>query len=181
MVWSSVLAKTATSMPLEQQGVNAALAALRGRALTESELQSASIELARKLLALSLDHTTHDERKRTALLARMMTDLPGQVFTTCLTDRAYRSEEPGRVVDTARQLLRTLGVPKYLPAEARALLQVFLRAGPFAPKLAAEGMRGRLRKETESVVLSAEEPMLSEYLQARRAQGVDIKDRKSVV
>ncbi|HET8933759.1 MAG TPA: proline dehydrogenase family protein, partial [Polyangiales bacterium] len=70
--------------------------------------------------------------------------------------------------------LRTVGVPRYLPAEARALLHVFLRAGPFAPQLAAEGMRGRLRKETEGVVLSAEEPMLSEYLHARRTQGVDI-------
>ncbi|HET8936085.1 MAG TPA: hypothetical protein VFN67_21715, partial [Polyangiales bacterium] len=126
MVCSSVLGKTATSMPVEQEGVNAALAALRGRALTEAELQSATVELARKLLTLSLDHTTHEERKRTALLARMMTDLPGQVFTTCLTDRAYRSREPARVVDTARQLLRTLGVPSYLPAEARALLHVFL-------------------------------------------------------
>lgn len=154
--------------------MNAALAALRGRALNEAELQSATIELARKLLALSLEHTTHEERKRSSLLAQMMTDLPGQVFTTCLTDRAYRSEEPARVVDTARQLLRTLGVPSYLPTEARALLHVFLRAGPFAPRLAAEGMRGRLRKETESVVLSAEEPMLTQYLQARRTQGVDI-------
>ncbi|HTU58736.1 MAG TPA: proline dehydrogenase family protein, partial [Polyangiales bacterium] len=62
----------------------------------------------------------------------------------------------------------------YLPAEARALLHVFLRAGPFAPQLAAEGMRNRLRKETQGVVLSAEEPMLTQYLDARRAQGVDI-------
>jgi RHH-type transcriptional regulator, proline utilization regulon repressor / proline dehydrogenase / delta 1-pyrroline-5-carboxylate dehydrogenase len=156
------------------ESVNATLAALRGRVLSEEELRRSTVELARKLLRLSIDHTTADERKRTSLLARMMTDLPGQVFTTCLTDRAYRSEDPARVVDTARQLLRTLGVPSYLPAEARALLHVFLRAGPFAPQLAAEGMRNRLRKETQGVVLSAEEPLLTQYLAARRAQGVDI-------
>jgi RHH-type proline utilization regulon transcriptional repressor/proline dehydrogenase/delta 1-pyrroline-5-carboxylate dehydrogenase len=164
----------ASSIESDSESVNAALAALRGRILSEEELQRSSIELARKLLLLSVQHTTDDERKRSMLLARMMTDLPGQVFTTCLTDRAYRSQQSARVVDTARQLLRTLGVPKYLPAEARALLHVFLRAGPFAPQLAAEGMRNRLRKETQGVVLSAEEPMLSEYLAARRTQGVDI-------
>jgi RHH-type transcriptional regulator, proline utilization regulon repressor / proline dehydrogenase / delta 1-pyrroline-5-carboxylate dehydrogenase len=176
MVCSSVLAKTATSMPseLESDDVNAALAAVRGHALSDDELLRASIALTRKLLGLSLEHTTSEERKRTSLLARMMNDLAGQVFTTCLTDRAYRSREPARVVDTARQLLRTLGVPQYLPAEARALLHVFLRAGPFAPQLAAEGMRSRLRKETRGVVLSAEEPMLTQYLAARREQGVDV-------
>ena len=161
-------------MVSETESVNATLAALRGRVLSEEELRRSTIELARKLLQLSLEHTTADERKRSSLLARMMTDLPGQVFTTCLTDRAYRSAQSSRVVDTARQLLRTLGVPSYLPAEARALLHVFLRAGPFAPQLAAEGMRSRLRKETQGVVLSAEEPMLTEYLAARSAQGVDI-------
>ena len=161
-------------MASDTESVNATLAALHGRVLSEEELRRSTIELARKLLGLSLDHTTADERKRSSLLARMMTDLPGQVFTTCLTDRAYRSREASRVVDTARQLLRTLGVPRYLPAEARALLHVFLRAGPFAPQLAAEGMRSRLRKETQGVVLSAEEPMLTQYLAARRAEGVDV-------
>ena len=77
--------------------------------------------IARKLLRLSLEHTTQEERKRSSLLSRMMTDVAGQVFTTCLTDRAYRSQEPARVVDTARQLLRTLGVPRYLPSDARAM------------------------------------------------------------
>jgi RHH-type proline utilization regulon transcriptional repressor/proline dehydrogenase/delta 1-pyrroline-5-carboxylate dehydrogenase len=164
---------------VEDASVDAALAAVRETkpsSLTPAELQERSIALARKLLSSSLErqHTTSEDRKRSALLARMMNDLAGQVFTTCLTDRAYRSHEPARVVDTARQLLRTLGVPSYLPAEARALLHVFLRAGPFAPQLAAEGLRSRLRKETQSVVLSAEEPMLTQYLAARRAQGVDV-------
>jgi len=142
--------------------------------LSESELQAASIDVAAALLERCSALTTSAERKRQKMLSQLMNDSLGQAFTTCLTDRAYRSGEPARIVDVARQLLRTLGVPRYLPTEARAQLQLLLRAGPFVPALAAQGLLRRLRDETRTVVLSAEEPQLSEHLALRRSEGVSV-------
>src|SRR5690242_10073392 len=104
-------------------GLEAALDALRGRTLSDAELEHASVELARMLLARANEGRSRAERKQQELLARLMHDQAGQTFTTCLTDRVYRSRDPALVVDVARQLLRTLGVPRYLPADARAQLQ----------------------------------------------------------
>lgn len=150
------------------------LDALRGRELTDTELEHATVTVARLLLARANAGQTRAERKQQQLLARLMHDTPGQTFTTCLTDRVYRSTDPGLVVDVARQLLRKLGVPRYLPAAARAQLQLFLRAGPFVPHLAADGLRARLRQETRGVVLSAREPELSAHLARRRREGASV-------
>ncbi|MET0387652.1 MAG: hypothetical protein ABW321_16905, partial [Polyangiales bacterium] len=73
------------------------LAALRERpagTLSESELARASVDLARGLLVRSAAHRSKQERHREQLLSRLMTNPSGQVFTTCLTDRAYRSHDP---------------------------------------------------------------------------------------
>lgn len=171
VVWWSVPARASSSTPIPLEN---RLAALRGRALNDSELQEASTDVARALLERCLALTTPAERKRQKQLSQLMNDSLGQAFTTCLTDRAYRSREPARIVDVARQLLRTLGVPRYLPTEARAQLQLLLRAGPFVPALAAQGLLKRLREETRGVVLPAEETELRAHLAQRRSEGVSV-------
>jgi RHH-type proline utilization regulon transcriptional repressor/proline dehydrogenase/delta 1-pyrroline-5-carboxylate dehydrogenase len=146
----------------------------KAQSCDDSDLERYSSELARSLLQESHTLRSHSERKRERLLGRLMADTTGQAFTTCLTDRAYRSQNPERIVTVARQLLRDLGVPSYLPAEARALLHLLLRAGPFAPQLAARGVLQRLHAETRTVVLSAQEPDLREHLARRRAEGAAV-------
>src|SRR5262245_49323414 len=106
---------------------------VRGRSLGERELGEQSLALARTLLEIAETWKQPDERARAALLARLMHDENGQAFTTLLTDRVYRSRDPARVVDAARQLLRALGLPRYLPLPARAQLRALLHVGPFAP------------------------------------------------
>lgn len=150
------------------------LLSVRGKRLAEPELMQASVELAGLLLAAAEAHKRPKERERAAILARLMGDVDGQVFTTLLADRVFRSQDPQRVVDAARHLLRRLGVPRYLPAGARLALQGLLRVGPFAPKTAAAGMLNRLRQESEHVVLPARDPALADYLARRAAEGVRI-------
>ncbi len=150
------------------------LASVRGRALAEDELAQHSLELARELLELSELYKQPDERERAALLARLMEDEVGQAFTTLLTDRVYRSRDPARVVDAARHLLRRLGIPDYLPGFAQVQMRALLHLGPFMPAAAASGMLARLRRESRHVVLAAEEPALTRYLQARREQRVRV-------
>src|SRR5262245_34113256 len=83
---------------------------VRGRSLSDRELHDQSLALARRLLEIAESWKQPEERAREAQLARLMDDDAGQAFTTLLTDRVYRSRNPARVVDAARQLLRALGI-----------------------------------------------------------------------
>src|SRR4051812_6570644 len=137
-------------------------------------IERASLALAEELARDVERETQRSERSRHELLARLAGDPAGQAFTTSLTDRAYRSRDSARIVDVARQLLRRLGVPGYLPAVARAQLKLLLHAGPFVPELAARGMLHRLRSETRDVVLDASPEAVRAHLAERYAQGVRV-------
>lgn len=150
------------------------LADVLGKQLSDQALAAQCSELARLLLVLAEAEKRPDERARAALLSRLMDDPTGQAFTTLLTDRVVRSQEPSRTVDAARQLLRRLGIPDYLPTFARLQMRGLLHAGPFVPALAARAMLARLRRESRHVVLSAESTKLTAYLRERREQGVRI-------
>jgi RHH-type proline utilization regulon transcriptional repressor/proline dehydrogenase/delta 1-pyrroline-5-carboxylate dehydrogenase len=138
----------------------------------------ALIEKSSALAALLVDESRarerSNERSRRELLSRLMRDPKGQAFTTLFTDRVFRDRRPAGVVDAARQLLRKLGVPEYLPAFARLQMRALLRLGPFMPALAARGVLGKLREETAAVVLSSDDAPLRAYLEARKAEGVRV-------
>jgi RHH-type proline utilization regulon transcriptional repressor/proline dehydrogenase/delta 1-pyrroline-5-carboxylate dehydrogenase len=165
-----------TTEPAERVRALLAAAHSHGSASASSNpvIESASVTLAEELAREVARETTRSERSRYELLARLGEDPAGQTFTTSLTDRAYRSRDRGRVVDVARQLLRRLGVPGYLPAPARAQLKLLLHAGPFVPQLAAKGLLHRLRSETRDVVLDASPDEVRQHLAERYAQGVRV-------
>src|SRR5690348_883317 len=94
-------------------GARTLLERVRGAQLSERELVEHTITLAEQLQRASEQLQSRRERTRAALLARMLADPSGHVLTLLLTDRAYRSQEPARVVDSARQLLRGLGMPLF--------------------------------------------------------------------
>jgi len=147
---------------------------VRGVPLSEAEVLDHTIALAGLLQGAAERLQTGPERDRAALLARMLADPDGHTLTLLLTDRAYRSDDPARVVDAARQLLRRLGVPSFPGWLDRVRMNALLRAGPFLPALAADGLRAKLRAESSHVVLSAEDPALAQYLARRRKAGVRI-------
>jgi RHH-type proline utilization regulon transcriptional repressor/proline dehydrogenase/delta 1-pyrroline-5-carboxylate dehydrogenase len=152
----------------------ALLEGVRGAHLNDDDLLARASELASLLLQEARKRERYKDRKRAHTLTQLMADPAGHVFSTLLADRAYRSGDPGVAVDAARQLLRRLGIPAYLPPVARVQLKALLRLGPFMPELAATEMFKKLRSETRDVVLPAEEPMLSRYLAQRHAQGVRV-------
>jgi RHH-type proline utilization regulon transcriptional repressor/proline dehydrogenase/delta 1-pyrroline-5-carboxylate dehydrogenase len=152
----------------------ALLAGVSQAHLSEELLVRTSVELAALLLEAARQEEQRPERARRALLERLMQDPTGQAFTTLLTDRVFRDRRPDAAVDAARQLIRRLGVPQYLPALARAQMIALLRFGPFVPELAAKGLFAKLHDEVGAVVLSAQDPALSGYLGKRRAQGVRV-------
>ncbi len=152
----------------------ALLEGVAGAHLHDAELIEASVKLAGLLLEEAARRERRPERARRELLGRLMLDPIGQAFTTLLTDRVFRDPRPAGVVDAARQLIRRIGVPEYLPGFARMQVSALLSFGPYVPELAAKGLLARLRNETQSVVVRAEGDALARYLARRRAEGVRV-------
>src|SRR5262245_29087555 len=116
------------------------LVGVRGASLSERDVAERTVALAELLQRAAELLQEGTERARAELLARMLGDPDGHTLTLLLTDRAYRSHEPDRVVDAARQLLRRLGVPRFPPWLGRLQMRALLHAGPFVPELAANGL-----------------------------------------
>ncbi|MCG8557747.1 MAG: bifunctional proline dehydrogenase/L-glutamate gamma-semialdehyde dehydrogenase [Proteobacteria bacterium] len=135
------------------------------------QLVDAAIDMAAYLTEQSERLATRADRKRKELLARLMNDPKGQIFTTALTDRVHRSRDPARVVDVTAHLIDTLGVPSYLFGVDRTQLRALRSLGSWAPGLTAPAVYQRLRQDTESIILSSDPKTLRSHLKRRRAQG----------
>jgi RHH-type proline utilization regulon transcriptional repressor/proline dehydrogenase/delta 1-pyrroline-5-carboxylate dehydrogenase len=130
--------------------------------------------LAAELLADSRKRARDDEQRRRAMLARLAEDPRGQVFTTALTDRIFRSKDPKNALDQLRTLSERFGTPSYLGGFERTLLSSARTLGPLMPGLSGSALLARVRGESRSVLLPAEAPLLSSYLARRHAEGVRI-------
>ncbi len=144
-----------------------------------------AVELAELLVELSRRLTRPEERRRARMLARLMEDAPGQLLTTALTDRVYRSRRPARVLDELTQLLARYGTPRYLLAHERAALrtagalapiQRWLARGPLRldPPFLAHALAARVRSEARSVLLDADDRALGAHLARRHREGVRV-------
>ena len=150
------------------------LADVAGQALTPVELGERSVELAQSLLGLAERFKTPRDAEQARVLAGMMRDPRGQVFTTLLADRAYRSSSRKRTVEQARYLLERLGAPEYLGAVDRLSLAALRRLGTWLPSLSGTAMLNHIRQETTAFILPAAESELNEYLGQRRSAGIRV-------
>jgi RHH-type proline utilization regulon transcriptional repressor/proline dehydrogenase/delta 1-pyrroline-5-carboxylate dehydrogenase len=108
------------------------------------------------------------------MLARLAEDPRGQVFTTALTDRIFRSRDAKSALEQLVYLSERFGVPEYLTGFERTLLSSARTLGPLLPGLSGSALLARVRGESRSVLLRAEAPLLSSYLAQRHAEGVRI-------
>ncbi len=88
-----------------------------------------------------------------------------------MTDRLMRSAEPSRAAAHWRQLLRTFGLPEGFGIIGRGLLAAGAAASRFFPSLAMGAVGRRMRDESRTVILSAEDAPLRAYLDARQSSG----------
>ncbi|HEX2735142.1 MAG TPA: proline dehydrogenase family protein [Polyangiaceae bacterium] len=142
--------------------------------LQAEELAPKAVALARVLLQLSELSATDKDLEQRSVLSSMMTDPRGQVFTTLLADRAYRSKSPKRTVEQARHLLERVGAPRFLNALDRLSLSALQRVGTWLPSLSGTAMLSHIRQETSGFILPAEEAELGSYLRARKAKGARV-------
>jgi RHH-type proline utilization regulon transcriptional repressor/proline dehydrogenase/delta 1-pyrroline-5-carboxylate dehydrogenase len=104
----------------------------------------------------------------------MAADPRGQVFTTALTDRIFRSRDAKSALDQLMYLSERFGLPSYLTGFERTLLSSARTLGPLMPGLSGSALLARVRGESRSVLLRAEAPLLSSYLARRHAEGVRV-------
>ena len=159
--------------PPPEQVLRSILTSVSGRDLSPGELADLGVEVARVLLTLCQQHTTARDREQAQILGRMMQDRRGQVFTTLLTDRAYRSSSLRRAVEQARYLLDRIGPPEYLGSLERFSLRALRRVGSWVPTLSGTAMLNRIEAETSAFVLPAGKE-LDGYLEKRHAEGTRV-------
>ncbi|HEX2671701.1 MAG TPA: proline dehydrogenase family protein, partial [Polyangiaceae bacterium] len=150
------------------------LGQVAGRALTLGELAERSLELSRIVLELVEHFKTGRDEEQARVLSGMMRDPRGQVFTTLLADRAYRSRSRTRTVEQARYLLERLGSPAYLGAFDRLSLAALRRVGTWLPSLSGTAMLNHIRQETTAFILPAGKQELAAYLAQRRDAGIRV-------
>lgn len=141
---------------------------------SEAQLADLCVRLAAHLQQLAIELHDDADRERSRLLARMMDDRSGQLFTTELTDRAHRSREASRVVEQARLLLEHHGTPEFLEPLDRVQLSALRSVGQLVPGLAARAVVERIHRESSQYVLPDDPEQLASHLQQRRDEGVRV-------
>ena len=150
------------------------LAGLHGRGLDAVDAVDEAVAVAATLQRLANAATTGAEHRQQAQLARLMEDEPGKVFTTALTDQAFRPRSEGRVADQLVHLMDRYGIPRYFSTWEKVQLSAFKVVGEWAPGLTVPPVRARIREEMGSVVVPGEPDELQAYLDRRAAEGVQV-------
>lgn len=136
-----------------------------------SDLAQQAVDLAERLLIAARSQQQSAEREQSERLARMMDDPAGKELTIAMVDQAFRSHQPARIADQISHLLDEYGTPRYMDWWERTALTLGGVMGQYLPAVVVPPVIARLRQETRSVILPAEEGDLRRYLQKRRQSG----------
>jgi RHH-type proline utilization regulon transcriptional repressor/proline dehydrogenase/delta 1-pyrroline-5-carboxylate dehydrogenase len=126
---------------------------------------------AEQLLADSLAATTRGERRQQVRLAGVVQDPALRALTFALTDEVLRFGSPRRAAARFRTIVRDLGVPASLGLLDRLSLRAGAALAPFVPWLVMPLVRRRIVRESNGVVLAAEDPAFAQHVARRRDEG----------
>lgn len=147
---------------------------MRGCSVSRDELAGKAVELAASLAELANKLQTSAERERARRLALLMDDPQGLAMGQALTDRAHRPHASRKIVQAARAVLRTHGVPRSLMGGDRLALSLLNVLGPALPAVAALGILRRLQRETAPYLIPGQWAQFSRYMAQRKKQGLRI-------
>ncbi|MFT5300841.1 MAG: RHH-type proline utilization regulon transcriptional repressor/proline dehydrogenase [Mariniblastus sp.] len=139
-----------------------------------NQLAQRAVDLAADILSASRDKETSQERSRSAMMARMMRDEPGKKFTLAMADQVLRINRPARAADRMNRLIGEYGVPKYFSGADQAALRIGNQVADWLPKTVMPQVKKRVRKDSEHVIISAEDKEFSKYLSWRKEANVRV-------
>src|SRR5262249_47210535 len=140
------------------------------KSLSLVERKDQAIKLAALMMEEAQRIQTPAEKQHQAQLAGMIHDPIGKAFTTMMTDQCFRSHRSQRIADQLAYVIKSVGIPHYLPASKRLPLQAFAAFGKSISSIAVPLTMHLLRKETLNVILPGEERPLTEHMQKRRKE-----------
>ena len=131
-----------------------------------------AVDLAETLLREARAQETPDEIAQARRLARMIADPRGKQLTIALIDQAFRSRRPARIADQISYLLERYGAPQFMEWWERVGLMLGGVMAHYLPSVVVPPIVARLRHETQSLILPAEEEELQRYVAERRGAGI---------
>lgn len=137
-------------------------------------LADQAIDLAAEILNASRDNETAEERKRSAMMARMMRDESGKKFTIAMADQVLRIHRPARAADRMNRLVKDYGVPAYFSGIDQTALRIGNELANWFPNLVMPQVTKKVRKDSEHVIISAEDQEFSKYLRSRKQQDIRV-------
>lgn len=139
-----------------------------------ADLPEAAVKLAAEILSASRENETPEERKRSAMMARMMGDAKGKKFTIVMADQVLRMKAPERAARRMDSLIDELGVPEYFSGLDRMALRLGNRVARLMPKFVMPKVKAKVRQESAHVIISAEKKKFQKYIDGRKRAGVRI-------
>ena len=139
---------------------------------SDAELPEEAIELTAELLREATRGQRLGEKLQARQMAAMMDDAPGKAFTFAMADQVFRPPTAAREAKRFRDLIEDYGVPHYLPLPARVAMRAGEIASAAAPEIVMPLVAEKMRQESSSVILPAEEEKLRRHLRRRRDAGM---------
>ncbi len=133
-----------------------------------------TVALAESLLRVSLQITTSAEAAQMARVGQLVQSPQAKSLSMLMTDRLFRSSTAERTAKGWRAILKQVGIGEGFGFWDRMQLRVGAAASKYLPAAVMDLVRKRLRNEARDVILSAEEPDLTDHLASRRRDGVGL-------
>ncbi len=139
-----------------------------------NELPQQAVRLAAEILNASREKESSTERARSGLMARMMVDEPGKKFTIAMADQVLRMKKPQRAAQRMDSLVEEYGVPKYFTGLDRLALKIGNKVAGWLPQTVMPIVKSKVRKDSEHVIISAEEKEFAKYLEQRKRDKIQV-------
>ncbi len=130
----------------------------------------ACVQVAERLLGESLASMSRRERRQQDRLAALVSDPVLRALTFAMTDEVLRFQSNKRAARRFRRIVADFGVPRSLGLLDRVGMRVGSLASRPLPWLVMPLVRQRIVRESNGVVLSADDPAFRDHL-ARRGRG----------
>jgi len=125
------------------------------------------------LLEASLADTSRSEAASSKRLARLLADDAGRDLLLDLTDQVLRIRDRKRAAERLHDLTAD-GVPASLGGIDRLGLATLGKVAPALPWVTEQAVDWRIGKDTADVILAAEEPAFTRYVDRRSSEGFRI-------
>ncbi len=130
-----------------------------------------AIRRADRILSVSLEGASFVERRRQRRLAAVVDDEQLRSLTFALTDEVLRFDDDRRAASRFRAIVDEVGVPTALGAVDRAQLRAGAWLSRWFPRVVMPLLRSRIVRESNGVVLSADDPAFARHVARREAAG----------